>query len=252
MRKPLQGIRQIIRFNWHFYFIAIVVIVGLLVVSIFLPLVFKYVAWLVIMMASGAMVTSVLVSMYVYDFTNLYSLDFLKKESNQRDLKILNIHAGFDETSSIIHNMLPQANLEVADFYNPLIHTEVSIKRARRSLPAYPGTLSIQTHSLPYEDESFQIIMLFLSAHEIRNNPERIRFFIELKRILHKDGKIILTEHLRDLPNFLAYQIGFLHFHSKKTWIDTIESAGLKILSADKLNPFMIQFNIGKNENTSH
>jgi hypothetical protein len=36
--------------------------------------------------------------------------------------------------------------------------------------------------------------------------------------LLKDDGKIIVTEHQRDLPNFIAYTIGFFHFYANRTW----------------------------------
>lgn len=44
---------------------------------------------------------SLLVSYYVYDLSDLYKLNWLHElvANLKRDLKIVNIHAGFDETS---------------------------------------------------------------------------------------------------------------------------------------------------------
>jgi ubiquinone/menaquinone biosynthesis C-methylase UbiE len=65
---------------------------------------------------------------------------------------------------------------------------------------------------------SVDYIFLIFAAHEIRNEAERTSFFKQLKNVLKDDGKIIVTEHQRDLPNFIAYTIGFFHFYTNKTW----------------------------------
>jgi hypothetical protein len=63
-----------------------------------------------------------------------------------------------------------------------------------------------------------------------------------MKRVLKLNGKIIVTEHLRDFPNFLAYTIGFFHFHSKKTWKKTFQEADLKVSEEIKITPFLTTF----------
>ena len=40
-------------------------------------------------------------------------------------------------------------------------------------------------------------------------------FFRELKRVLAPGGRVIVTEHLRDLANIAAYSIGAWHFHQR-------------------------------------
>ena len=82
------------------------------------------------------------------------------------------------------------------------------------------------------EAENMQLRQAF---QQIRNNDERIIFFKELNRILKSNGKIIVTEHLQDLPNFLAYNIGFFHFHSKRTWLKTFSRADFKVINEIKI-----------------
>lgn len=95
-------------------------------------------------------------------------------------------------------------------------HTEVSIKRARKVYPPFSNTTSVQTNYLPFADETFDLTVAILSAHEIRNEEERILFFKELNRITESSGEIIITEHLRDFNNFMAYTIGFFTFIREK------------------------------------
>jgi SAM-dependent methyltransferase len=164
---------------------------------------------------------------------------------------IVNIHAGFDETSGLIRQKFIGSELTVLDFYDPLKHTEISIKRARKVYPACPGTIPVSSTNLPLKDNSADIIFAILSAHEIRNDKERIRFFTELKRIIRPDGQIYVTEHLRDRVNFLAYNIGFLHFHSHRTWLDTFSGAGLQVNNEIKITPFISTFILKKNGTSS-
>ncbi|MEO1451461.1 MAG: methyltransferase domain-containing protein, partial [Bacteroidota bacterium] len=225
-RGPFQGVLNIIRFNWHFYLIAGIGIVGLFVVMNWLPDSFQIWGWLGIFLVIFPLSVSLLVSWYVYDLSGLYHLKWLNEEVLPSDALLVNIHAGFDETSSLLKTKFPEANLRVLDFYDPALHTEVSIRRARKAYPPYPGTESISTQKLPFASNSVDRVCLIFAAHEIRDEAERIAFFRELKRILKPDGKVWLTEHLRDIPNFLAYNIGFLHFHERSTWEKTFSAAG--------------------------
>ena len=53
--------------------------------------------------------------------------------------RIVNIHAGFDETSVMLKEKFPACELIVFDFYDPAKHTEVSIQDGRtKGLPAFP------------------------------------------------------------------------------------------------------------------
>lgn len=90
------------------------------------------------------------------------------------------------------------------------------------------------------------MVVAMLAAHEIRSAGERAKFFLELQRVTQPDGRIYVTEHLRDLPNMLAYNIGFFHFLSKKSWLDTFEAAHLQVEAVIPTTPFIITFILKK------
>jgi ubiquinone/menaquinone biosynthesis C-methylase UbiE len=241
-RKPFQGVFNIIRFNWHFYVIAAVAIIALIVFKNRLP--FSGLITAGVITAITTIIISLTVSYYVYDLSGLYQLKWL---SNSNPASILTINAGFDETSEILKNKFPQAQLTVCDFYNPVQHTEISIKRARAAYPPYAGTVSVQTNTLPFAGNSFDTVLAILSAHEIRNESEQIQFFTELHRVLQPQGQIFVTEHLRNGNNFLAYTIGLFHFHAKKTWLRTFTQAGFVVKQEIKSTPFITTFVLEKN-----
>lgn len=244
-RKPLQGILNIIRFNWHFYAIAISLIILILIFQNKFPSTIKPFILSGAGIAAITLITSITVSYYIYDASNLYQLNWLKNLHNKN---VLNINAGFDETSEIITTKFPGTNLIIADFYNAEKHTEISIKRARKAYPPNPKTISVQTDKLPFPDNSFEYSVAIFSAHEIRDEKERIIFFKELARVTKRE--IHVTEHLRDFKNFLAYTIGFLHFHSRKKWIKTFTEADLAIAEEVKSTPFVTTFILKKNGTT--
>ncbi len=250
-RKPLQGVFNIIRFNWHYY-VSAMLIFGFVVIcqNIYLGL-WKLFWTALIFYITYSVLISLLVSYYIYDFKDFYSLNWLKLINVEKPKNIININAGFDETSLILEDKFPNSELKVLDFYNPEKNTEISIERARKSYPPYENTIVVEADNLSIQDNISDLIFLIFAAHEIRKSYDRIIFFQELNRILEKNGKIILIEHLRDFSNFLAFNIGFFHFHSKKTWKNDIEKASLKISSEYKLTIFTSLFIIEKNGNPS-
>jgi len=126
--------------------------------------------------------------------------------------RVVNINAGFDEISHLISAELAGSDLIVYDFYDPLKHTEVSIKRARKAYLTFTGTQQISTTNIPLPDNCVDLTLVMFAAHEIRQADERTAFFRELNRILNKEGMVIIVEHMRDALNFAAYNVGFFHF----------------------------------------
>jgi hypothetical protein len=245
-RKPFQGVTNIVRFNWHFYVIAGILIVAVIIGQRFLNFPFDL---LVLLVASGALlgiIISLLVSWFVYDRSNLYALHFLRDLQISPAAELVNINAGFDETSAILKANYPGASLTVFDFYDPQKHTEISIERARKAYPAFPGTRTISTNAIPLQENSIDVIFLILAAHEIRNDEERIAFFRQLKSALKANGKIVVVEHQRDPNNFFAYNFGFFHFHSNASWKRTFTGSGLIIEKETKHTPFLSNFILRK------
>ncbi|MBO0939458.1 methyltransferase domain-containing protein [Fibrella sp. HMF5335] len=241
-RTPFQGVTNIVRFNWHFYALAGLSVVILLLVFVLAPAPFGALALLAVAAILVPTLISLGVSYYVYDYSPLYALDWLEALAIPENGHLLTIHAGFDETSGLLARRFPQATLRVYDFYDPTKHTEISIERARNAYPAYPGTEAITTAHIPTPDGWADVVFLILAAHEIRDETERILFFNEVRRTLKPDGRVLVVEQLRDLPNFGAYTVGFLHFHAKKTWLRTFNRARLSVKSAQKLTPFISVF----------
>jgi ubiquinone/menaquinone biosynthesis C-methylase UbiE len=247
IRQPFQGVWNIIRFNWQFYVLALALVWIIFLSKPYLNDSLGVIANISLALIAVSTVVSLLVSCYVYDFSSLYQFSWLDKLPANTAEKIINIHAGFDETSVLLQSKFPQASLSVLDFYDPSKHTEISIERARKAYPPFPNTQQVTTHHLPFPDHSVDKIFIFFSAHEIRNDAERIVFFQEIHRILAPDGQIIVTEHLRDTANFLAYNIGCFHFHSKATWLKTFTTAGLNVAREIKITPFITTFSLNKN-----
>ncbi|MEZ4795218.1 MAG: methyltransferase domain-containing protein [Flavobacteriaceae bacterium] len=238
-RAPFQGVLNILKFNWHFYVITGSIFIAAILLFPLLPSFLQSFIFWILILAIGTILISLVVSWYVYDLSNLYQLPWIEEVDYRR---ILNIHAGFDETSNLIKHKFPRSEVAICDFYDPQKHTEVSIKRARKAYPIESNTLSVTTQKLPFEEGTFDLCLVILSAHEIRRQKERIGFFNELRRITKPKGKIAVTEHLRDVSNFTAYTLGAFHFHSRATWLHTFKEAQLIIEKEIKTTPFITSF----------
>ncbi len=143
MRKPFQGITNIIRFNWHFYALSL----SLILLSIFMS---NYATgqltnclYIICFLITLPVLISLLVSFYVYDLSGLYNFNWINQLKSDERSMIININAGFDETSNLLKDKFISSELKVLDFYDPSKHTEVSIKRARKAYPPFPNTEKI-------------------------------------------------------------------------------------------------------------
>ncbi|GLR15605.1 class I SAM-dependent methyltransferase [Portibacter lacus] len=242
-RRKFQGVLNILSFNRHFYVIGLLVLV---VIIIGLLLFESPMSWFIIIVSAFlyGLLMPLLVSAYVYDFSGYYDFDWLKK-LNLMELKpknIVNINAGFDETSFILKEKFPEAGLQVYDFYDSNQHTEPAIVRARKVSLVYPNTLQIKSDEIPLNDQSIDMIFLLSAAHEIRSHEEKVLFLKECHRICKLGGKVITVEHLRDVPNFFAFSIGFTHFFSRKAWEKAFQEAGFSSFAESKFTPFMSIF----------
>jgi SAM-dependent methyltransferase len=243
-RRKFQGVLNILSFNRHFYVFGLIVLT-LIITSYVLFSWSNLLFWIIVSAFIYGLIMPLIVSAYVYDFSGYYNFSWLKNcnivDSNVK--QILNINAGFDETSFIIKNIFPQSDLKVFDFYNAIRHTEPAIIRARKVSLIYPNTQQIISSSIPLNDNSADIIFLLSAVHEIRSQEEKVQFLKECHRLCKSNGKVIMVEHLRDFPNFLAFSVGFTHFFSKKIWKKAFEKAGFSSFEETKFTPFMSIFN---------
>ena len=243
-RRKFQGVLNILSFNRHFYVFGLGFLAALVAAHLF----FKWpdiIFWPVVTAFLYGLIMPLIVSAWVYDYSGFYNFQWLKKHirDDEKPTLLVNINAGFDETSFIIKNRFRDADLKVFDFYNAKQHTEPAIKRARKVTWMYPNTQQIASGSIPLNNHTADIIFLLSAVHEIRSHDEKINFLKECYRVCKPGGKVIMVEHLRDFPNFLAFSVGFTHFFSRSVWKNAFEGAGFSSFRETKFTPFMSVFN---------
>ena len=138
---------------------------------------------------------------------------WIETRSASRRRTWVNLHAGLDESTPALRRAVPGVR-----------RPRVRLLRRRgddRALdPARPSPRAERNHA---REPSISAACRSPTARATRRcccsartscarDMRASRFFAELRRVLAPDGKIILAEHLRDWPNFLAFGPGFLHF----------------------------------------
>jgi len=242
-RWPIRGLLQIVRYNWPQYVVGIAAVaaaVGLLA-ALPMPPVAR---WLVLAGTAGAawwMLASLTASYWIYDLSPLTRWKWLQPylPSTPGAISVLNIHSGFDDTTTAVREVISQACVQPLDLYDPQRMTEPSIHRARRALPPLPGTLAAAPEKLPVEEGTADAVLLLLAAHELRDSSDREALFRELHRVLKPQGRIVLVEHARDSWNFLAFGPGFLHFLPCGEWLRLARLAKLRTIHAGRVTPFV-------------
>ena len=241
-----EGVNKIIQFNTRFYIVSILGVASavLLLTLIRLPVWLKDVALVGTALMLFWTLSSLLVSWYVYDHAGVTRWEWLRTSLRYLPPKWVNIHAGLDESTASLRRLLPGTDGVVVDIYDPTTMTEPSIARARRKYPATEPFQAGSAKALPLPDRDRDAIFLLFSAHELRDPGSRTQLLREAHRILKNDGRILLVEHLRDLPNFVAFGPGFLHFHAGRSWLRSIGEAGLEVVEQRGVTPFVRCFTL--------
>lgn len=184
-------------------------------------------------------IASLIASYALYDKSDLYELKNLNGiiNWNKTENAIL-VHASFDPLSKGLEEKYPHLNLTVCDIFENRHEQEKGIETSKKIFPPNPKEIKIMPNHLPFEDESQDVILAITAVHEILDHDQRVLFFKEAKRILKKDGLIIISEQFRDVINFAFFNIGAFHFLSEKQWRKSLSGADLKIVENKKITPF--------------
>ena len=241
-RGPWDGMLAIVHFNWPFYAVALLVLVGG-IAGLFAGGFLALGSGLVGLGCLWFLVGSLGVSHWVYDLSDLYRWSWLSRAlGNTIPAKILLCHSGFDEASEMLKPRFPGANWTVLDHFDPVVMTEASIRRARKLFPPTPGTIAAKYDHWPLANGTQDVVFGLLAIHELRTVAERAAWFREAGRCLASEGSVVLVEHVRDLANFAAFGPGFLHFHSVASWRNSWEAAGFIQRDHFHITPFVRVF----------
>jgi SAM-dependent methyltransferase len=189
------------------------------------------------------LVASLAASWWVYDRSQLHDWRWLAPLVPEPEGRWALVHAGFDEAGPSLPAALgPPA--AVVDLTPWLHRTSPSNARAQRRHPAPPSTLmsAAGRGALPLPAASFDVLLLAFSAHEVRDRQQREALFEDLRRVLRPAGRVILVEHLRDVPNLAAFGPGALHFQSRREWLRLARRSGLSTVHEVTMTSFVRGF----------
>lgn len=227
------------------YFNKQKILLGLLVASLTLVLGFRTESVLkYVLIVFGALILiNILLSIYasyvLYDQSVLYKAKGLVKRFSIKETeKILMFHASFDPVSVEIERELKEVDLDVYNIYGNRHQVEGAIEVSDRIFPPNPRSIDVKADHIPCNDETVDVILALTALHEIFHHDDRVKFFKEMKRVLKEDGRIIICEQMRDLTNFIHFNIGAFHFLSMSSWEKAISESGLAIKNIEALTRF--------------
>lgn len=241
---PFRMTKLVISFNRHFFGLAALAIAIGLIMFFLVPV--PLVRWAMAIGIATALyfiVGSVIASYFVYDHSDLYKLNIWPGRCfSQLPSSSILIHAGFDPASALLRQKYPDMKVRVLDFFERSETTEASIQRAHQlNAPTEPQE-SVSSANWPVASHTQDAIFVLSAAHEIRDDAKRAQFFHESKRVLANNGRIVVIEQLRNLPNFLSFGFAAFHFLSRRTWLRSFTGGGLILEKEFSISPWMRVF----------
>jgi hypothetical protein len=238
------GALRIFLYNWPVYVATWVASLAVALVAYWLSSSWQWAAVLVAAMVGAAValgwsLLSLVVSHYIYDRSPLVAARWVPALLPTPTRTWATIHAGLDAEVDV-EAVLEGRCLGNLDIFDVASMTSPSIRRAReRTQRSKPATVC-KPDALALPDAGCDAVVVVFSAHEIRDQGTRERFFEEVRRALRPGGKALLVEHLRDVPNFIAFGLGFVHFLPRTEWLRLAEQAGLTVVEETRITPWVM------------
>lgn len=234
------GVGRVVIFNWPKYASAGLALGVLIAMSASSRFDTGIIGWFVVLGAIAlvcGIAGSLLSTWWVYDYRapDLYKTVASKHAPGDGWIMV---HAGLDESHGRLDAIIgsTQHNIDVG----PTSNLSASLKRAHRwvgrSGKSWEGALDIKT-------DSVGLAVVLFGIHEL-SRPVASKLLAELRRVVRSGGEIVIVEHLRDLPNFLAFGPGMLHFGTRRRWRAAIEAAGLPSPSERRVAGLVTVFSV--------
>jgi SAM-dependent methyltransferase len=144
------------------------------------------------------------------------------------------VHSGFDDATDHLVAAFGRHPAAVVELDTP---ARSSLRRARAVAPG--GAISAGTAALPVRTAALDTVFVTFAAHEVRDRGEQRALFAELHRVLAPGGRLVVTEHRRDLANAVVYGPGALHFQRGAIWRARAAGAGFVARRDDAVTPFV-------------
>lgn len=225
------GTARVVQFNWPKYACATAILAVAAATSAFrIATPARGLIWATAVPAAVWAMTSLSATWWVYDHRRVYErLTAGLADPGQWAA----VHAGFDDSYRWLCESIGRPPAAVGRI---ALRPGPSLRRARK-LTGQPGSSSVDLGML--RTAGVDCVFLTFAAHEVRDLAAQRALFRELHRALRAGGRLVITEHLRDIANFAVYGPGALHFQPKATWLARASEAGLTLEGDTQITPFV-------------
>ena len=156
----------------------------------------------------------------------------------------LNVTTGFDDSTPTLTERLAGTRGSTIDVVETAAPLDGPQRLGRDRFPPTGRAATPATLESALRDVALDCAFLLMAAHEF-DDAERLTLFTSIADRLRPDGRLVVVEHLRDLPNTLAFGLGARHFQARETWLGLAHDAGLTTLQERSLSPFVRGFVFG-------
>ncbi|MFI0240508.1 class I SAM-dependent methyltransferase [Streptomyces sp. NPDC016845] len=222
------GVRDVIAYNWPQYATGLATALAAATVAGRLPPTLRRLARVGSAAAVTLLGTATAASWYVYDYSDLYTYDWLAELLPATPSSYVVVSTGLDEVSAPLAERWPTARHTAVDLYDPALTDEGSVRRARRRVKPPVHAVPGRPEELPLPSGGADAVLLVFAAHELRRERDREQLFTECVRLLRPGGTLLLAEHLRDIPNKAVFGPGAWHFLPRAEWLRLAAYAGLR------------------------
>jgi SAM-dependent methyltransferase len=230
------GTAQVIRFNWPKYLSAAAIVASAVIASIVgAPGLVVDLLWAACAPGLAWTVTSLVATWWVYDHRRVY-------EQLTAGLAGVGewaaVHAGFDRSAAALRASIGRPPAVVAEI---AVEPGPSLRRARRLSGNAAAGPAARGHAggLPLAQGSLDSIFITFAVHEVRDLAGQRALFGELRDALRPRGRLVITEHPRDLATFAVYGPGAMHFQPLATWLARAAEAGLSVDGHATITPLV-------------
>ena len=143
-------------------------------------------------------------------------------------MRIADLHIGTYRTTFALAQLYPGARISSVDCWDvegPPAEPAVADVRALEAPPTFdPRIRAVRAAklALPFDDGSFDAVVLGFGTHEIPAGEARETLFREAARVLGPGGVVAMFEHGQDLHNFLIFGPVIDHVTRREEWLRTL------------------------------
>ncbi|WP_145179106.1 methyltransferase domain-containing protein [Gimesia aquarii] len=231
------------RYNWPLYLTCFLgAAVGFTIWTIQLvPSPIRYLGFLGALVATWYAISSFVAFYVMFDRSDFLSGEWLTHCVEQSPQTCVQLSVCVEETTLPISKVFPSTDYIELDLFDKSFMTEPAIARAKQNSGDSPS-IAAKPDALPLSDNTSEMTVVTLAAHEIRDASQREVLFRELSRITAPRGRLIVAEHLRNLSAAAAFGPGFFHFYPRSTWTTLAQKTELRIESEFDITPFFHVF----------